>query len=215
MAERAGSGAIKFNVGNVLADQHHYAERIAEWLDALPPTMRLLCECHHGISIAEDPAVAAAIFDAAGPATRLQAIVHTHESDDHLRTRFDAYGDRISHVHVNFLNFTTMRAPRLIDIQDEVEAKVALLHGLGFQGSWTIEFTEGVLTANDNPDYLLARAADDLAVLRGVLAKAATRSTPTLSSLTGLDSIPGPDDIAKLNEIGWRRPQPRATRPMG
>ena len=168
-AQLTSSTGIKFNVGNDPTRQSQYAERIATWLEGLPTSVALLCECHHGISIAEDPGVASAIFDAAGPASRLQAIVHTHESADHIRERFDAYGNRITHVHVNFLDFETMSAPRLSDIRGRVESQVALLRDLGFAGSWTIEFTNGVLTENDHPDYLLAQAADDLAVLREVL----------------------------------------------
>ena len=147
-----------------------YAERIAAWIDELPPTTALLCECHHGISIAEDPATAAAIFDAAGPADRLQAIVHTHEDPDHLRRRFDTYGDRITHVHVNFLDFASLSAPRLRDIRSRVESQVTLLRSLGFDGSWTIEFSHGVLSDHDEPGYLLEQAASDLDVLRDVLA---------------------------------------------
>ncbi len=167
---RTGSSGIKFNVGNEPSAQGDYAERIAAWLDDLPPTVALLCECHHGISIAEDPTIAAAIFDAAGPADRLRAIVHTDEDPDHLRRRFDAYGDRITHVHVNFLDFTTLSAPRLTDIRDRVESQVALLQSLGFDGSWTIEFSHGVLSEHDEPGRLLDEASSDLRVMRDVLA---------------------------------------------
>lgn len=167
---RTGSTGIKFNVGNDPSAPGAYAERIAAWIDELPPTTALLCECHHGISIAEDPVTAAAIFDAAAPADRLQAIVHTHEDPDHLRCRFDTYGDRITHVHVNFLDFASLSAPRLADIRERVESQVALLRSLGFDGSWTIEFSHGVLSDHDEPGFILEQAAGDLDVLRDVLA---------------------------------------------
>jgi sugar phosphate isomerase/epimerase len=168
-AARCGSTGIKFNVGKDL-DAGFYADRIAEWVDLLAGNCRLLCECHHGISIAEDPATAAKIFEAAGPRERVQAIVHTHEDPDDIRARFDAYGDRITHVHVNFLDFTNGLAPRLSDVVDEFATKVELLTQLGFDGSWTLEFVEGVRTDNDEAGYLVAQAIDDLAVLRSVLA---------------------------------------------
>ena len=167
---RTGSTGVKFNVGNDPSARDAYAARIAAWLDELPPTVTLLCECHHGISIAEDPATAARIFDAAGPAARLGAIVHTHEDPDLIRCRFAAYGDRITHVHVNFLDFTALTTPRLREIRGRVESQVALLRSLGFDGTWTIEFSHGVLSENDEPDRLLEEAIDDLAVLRDVLA---------------------------------------------
>ena len=49
-------------------------------------------------------------------------------------------------------------------------ARVELLRSLGFRGSWTIEFVHGLLTERDHPAALLEQAADDLAVLRSVLA---------------------------------------------
>ena len=167
---RTGSAGIKFNVGNDPEARDAYADRIAAWLDDLPSTVALLCECHHGISIAEDPATAAAIFDAAGPADRLQAIVHTHEDPDHLRHRFDVYGDRITHVHVNFLDSAALSAPKLTDIRERVESQVTLLRSLGFDGTWTIEFSHGVLSERDEPGYLLEQATSDLDVLRELLA---------------------------------------------
>lgn len=171
-AADAGATGIKFNVGNDSDAAEMYSDRIAEWLEALPESVRLLCECHHGISIAERPDVAASIFERSGPASRVQAIVHTHEADDDVRARFDAYGDRITHVHVNFLDFATMSAPPLVDITDRLAASVDLLTTLGFAGSWTIEFCHGVLTANDRPDFLMSQAAADLTTMRQILSEA-------------------------------------------
>ena len=170
---RVGATGIKFNVGNDVAQLDSYADRIGRWLDVLPSSVRLLCECHHTTSIAEEPSVAARIFEMAGSADRVQAIVHTNESDDHLRQRFDAYGARITHVHVNFLDFITNMAPALSEIEDLLAKKVALLQTLGFNGSWTIEFCHGLLTERDRPDFLIAQAAADLGILRTVLGERA------------------------------------------
>lgn len=166
---RSGATGVKFNVGNDPDQEAAYAERIARWLDGLPAPTRLLCECHAGISVAESPEVAARILTAAGPADRVQAIVHSNESDDHLRARFDAYGDRIGHVHVNHLDHDG-GPPPLAAIRDSVAAKAALLAGFGFEGTWTIEFVHGTLTDHDDPDRLMAQAIEDLAVLRAILA---------------------------------------------
>ena len=168
-AAHAGAHAIKYNVGNDLCSLEAYAERIASWLDDLPDSIRLLCECHHDISIAERPEIAATIFDRAGPASRVQAIVHTHEADDQLRARFDAYGDRISHVHVNFLDFNSQTAPPLSLVADRLESRVELLSSLGFGGSWTIEFCHGLMTSDDRPAFLIQQAAADLVVLRAMI----------------------------------------------
>lgn len=166
-ARSAQASAVKFNVGTDPSRTPDYAARIARWCDALPATTRALCECHAG-TCADDPMVAARLFDAAGPPDRVGAIVHTHESDDHLRERFDAYGDRITHVHVNHLD-GSLAAPRLRDVRDRVAAKAALLGDLGFRGSWTIEFVHGTSTVDDRVELLVAAAVDDLHVLADVL----------------------------------------------
>ncbi len=167
---RADSRAVKFNVGNDPADEDGYVERLSQWIDELPSNVAAMCECHQGISVAEDPAVAARIFDRAGPVERLRALVHTHDAPDLLRAKFDAYGDRITHVHVNFLDFDAMTHPRLCDVVDELRAFRDLVGGLGFAGSWTLEFVAGLLTDRDEPALLLDQAAQDLSTLRAVVA---------------------------------------------
>ncbi len=59
--------------------------------------------------------------------------------------------------------------PTLADQRADLEAKVDLLGSLGFSGTWTIEFVNGVLSADDTPDHLVPQAVADLAVLRDVL----------------------------------------------
>ena len=167
---RTSSRAVKINVGDDPGREAAYTERLAAWLDVLDPAVAVLCECHAG-TIAEDPAVAARILGRAGPADRVQAVVHSHEDADHLRARFDAYGDRITHVHVNHLDPERLTAPRLVEVADDLAATVALLGRLGFDGSWTIELVHGLLTVDDHPAALVEQAADDLVVLRAVLAR--------------------------------------------
>ncbi|MGI9600991.1 MAG: sugar phosphate isomerase/epimerase family protein [Acidimicrobiales bacterium] len=163
---RCHADGVKYNVGNQPDQRDAYADRIAEWV-GLMPSVRLLCECHEGISIAEDPEVAATIFAAAGPPDQVQAIIHLGEDEDLTRRRFDAYGDRITHVHVNYLS---RQAPLLRSIANDVEERVELVRSLGFAGSWTIEFTNGVLTDNqDEPEHLLSSAIADLEFLRKLL----------------------------------------------
>lgn len=166
---RTGAWGVKFNVGNDPAAADAYAERLAAWIDELPAAAVALCECHHGISIAEDPSTAAAIFDAAAPPDRLGAIVHTHEDADQLRARFDAYGERICHVHVNHLDTAAMTHPALAEVADRLHETVELLRSLGFAGTWTLEFVAGLLTDRDEPGALIDQAALDLPVLREAL----------------------------------------------
>lgn len=170
-ATRANSRAVKFNVGNDPDQESAYAERLAHWLDRLPADTVALCECHQGISIAEDPMVAARIFERAGSPARVQALVHTHDAPDLVRAKFDAYGDRIRHVHVNFLDFAAMSHPTLASVADALRAFDDLVRSLGFDGSWTLEFVAGLLTDRDTPSALVAQATADLPVLRAALAR--------------------------------------------
>ena len=166
----SGARGVKFNVGNDPALEGAYTERLATWLEALPDDVAAICECHDGISIAEAPTVAARILDGAGPSHRAQALVHTHDSVERLAAKFDALGDRITHVHVNLLDFATLSHPRLAEAEDRLGTCVDQLRGYGFDGSWTIEFVAGVLSDDDHPAALLDQAAADLTVLRRLLA---------------------------------------------
>ena len=158
---------MKFNTGSDPDQAADYAERTAAWLELLPEHVRLICECHWGTA-AEDPAVAARFLTESGPPERVQALVHLGDQPDDIRAKFHAHGERITHVHVNFLE--GLQAPRLADIRERVESRVALLDDLGFQGSWTVEFSHGVGTDDDRPEATLAAAADDLALLRELVA---------------------------------------------
>jgi sugar phosphate isomerase/epimerase len=165
---RCGANAVKFNVGADPASEPDYVRRTAALLDLMADDVMLLCECHEHISIAEDPIVAARLFDEIG-SDRLGAIVHTHEPAEHLRRRFDAYGERISHVHVNYLDMSSLSVPSLSQRVDDLGTKVDLLRSLGFDGSWTLEFVHGVLTERDQPVLLVEQASVDVALLRAVL----------------------------------------------
>ena len=164
---RSGAAGVKYNVGNDPDLEGAYGERLAEFGAALPDGVRLLCECHEGISIAEDPAVAARIFAAAGGGPALQAICHLGEDPDYLKSKFEHLGDRISHIHINFL--ADGAAPRLAAIEARVVSQVQLVQSLGFNGTWTLEFAHGLLTANDEPGFILEAAAADLQLLRSLL----------------------------------------------
>lgn len=164
---RSGAWGVKYNLGNDPDAEAVYAERLAAFAEALPGHVQLLCECHEGISVAEDPAVAARIFDAAGGGERLQAICHLSERPDYMRSKFDHLGERITHIHVNFLDGGA--APPLVDIEARLREQVALVMSLGFAGTWTVEFANGLLTEHDEPEFIIEAAASDLTLLRTVI----------------------------------------------
>ena len=80
---------------------------------------------------------------------------------------FEMLGERITHVHVNFLR---QGAPLLAEIEDDVCSRIERIRSRGFAGSYTIEFVNGVGKPNDRPADLIQAAARDLALLRMVLA---------------------------------------------
>lgn len=168
---RCGATAVKFNVGADPSSERDYVRRVTTLLNLLDDDVALLCECHEHISIAEDPIVAARMMAAIGAPDRVGAIVHTHEPVEHIQRRFDAYGERISHVHVNYLDMSSLSVPLLSERLDDLGTKVELLRGLGFDGSWTLEFVHGVLTERDHPAELIEQAAVDVALLRATIAR--------------------------------------------
>jgi sugar phosphate isomerase/epimerase len=167
LVARTGASAVKANTGHDPADLRAEAAAAARWLDELPSGVRLLLECHEGTAVADDHEATARFLAAVGPPNRVQAVVHTHEDPDRVAARFDAYGDRITHVHVNHLDHGT--APPLAAVHDLAD-RTALLRRLGFRGTWTIEFVHGLLTERDRPEVLVEQAAADLPVLRAALA---------------------------------------------
>ena len=167
MIRRSGARKVKWNTGAERDDAalDAYAERLARWVAELPG-VQAVCECHDG-SAMDDPAAAARVLSAGDPADVVGALVHTHDSHDLLRAKFDAYGERISHVHINHLN---LKSPPLADIRDEFTATVDLLTQLGFNGAWSLEFVDGTLSESGNqPEKLFAAAVADLGVLREIL----------------------------------------------
>ena len=62
-ASRLGAVAVKFNVGGSPDALDDYLGRLRAFDRAVSDGTRLLCECHGG-TVAEDPDVAAALFDA-------------------------------------------------------------------------------------------------------------------------------------------------------
>lgn len=165
-ARRLGVRAVKFNVGSEPDQVGAYIERLARWHEVMDDDIVLLCECHVG-TVTDDHGTAAALFDAVAGPDRLQALVHTHHDLDDLQARFDHYGERITHVHVNHLD---LGAPPLATIVDVLDERIDLFARNGFAGTWSIEFVDGVGGDHDDPEHTVAAAAADLAVLTDRLA---------------------------------------------
>jgi sugar phosphate isomerase/epimerase len=156
-----GSAGMKYNLGKEPERHEEYCVNLEAWREMLPESFRLLCECHGG-STMNDPAVARETLD------RLdlpggEVIVHGFNDDEEdLRNRFELLGNRITHVHANLSYKWSLTA-------DQVRERVELLRKLGFQGSFTLEFTEGTRAEGENAEMLFRNAVRDLEVLRDCL----------------------------------------------
>lgn len=157
VANDLGATGMKYNFGKDSELLDRYVENFQAWKGLFPENFRFLCECHRGSGM-EDEALAARTFDRfQGPG--FEAIIHGIDNDEEtVRKRFGAYGHRITHIHAN------LSAKGLIS-EEALRRRLDLLHELGFDGTYTIEFTEGVrdgLTIEE----LYRNALRDLKLLR-------------------------------------------------
>jgi len=110
----------------------------------------------------EDPQRAAETFARMGRDT-CEVIVHGFGgTDEDLRRRFKLHEGRITHVHARLPDGGAAAEP-------EVRMRVELLAALGFRGSYTVEFTEGVGDDGESPEALFRNAVRDLKLLRRCL----------------------------------------------
>lgn len=161
-ANRLRVGAVKFNVGNDPALSAEYARNAVAWANAMPQVTRLLCECHAG-TLLEDLDAAQAMFDAWSDG-RFQAIVHAFGGDEKPWVNsLRRLGPRIvTHIHAAL----GMHTPATLGT---VQRQVAVLREMGFDGSITLEFTEGTGEIHEDKEIMYGRALRDLALLRKVV----------------------------------------------
>ena len=161
MAISLGAEGMKYNTGKDFERHDAYVESIRQWRAMFAPGFRLLCECHRGSTMA-DPQLADETLDRLGR-DDFGMILHGLDNDEQtVRERFGHYGDRITHLHCN------LSAKGLMP-EKQVRDRLALLRELGFRGTFTIEFTEGV-RSDLSIDDLYRNAVRDLRLLRKCLA---------------------------------------------
>ncbi len=158
-----GAEGMKYNFGKEPARLDRYVDELQAWKGFFPETFRFLCECHRGSGM-EDEALAARTFDRLrGPG--FEAILHGLDNDEAtVRKRFAAYGSRITHIHANLSSKGLMT-------EAQVRERLSLLRELGFQGGYTLEFTEGVRDGLPI-DELYRNAVRDFRLLKGCIEKA-------------------------------------------
>ncbi len=163
-AAELGAGAIKFNVGNDATRFDEYLINATAWADLLPESTQLWCECHPG-TVLETPQDAARAFDIWDEA-RFGVMIHPFTTEpDVLRDWLRLLGPRVQHAHVQIRDENGR--PTCLDTQPEMaHAALEILRDGGFSGSFTMEFTLGTSTANDQTEYLWENALRDLKFLR-------------------------------------------------
>ncbi|MDX1682437.1 MAG: TIM barrel protein [Phycisphaeraceae bacterium] len=131
---------IKYNLGRDESLMETYRRNLLAWSEAMPDTCRLLCECHAG-TVLEELETATAFFADLDP-DRFGVIAHLNGDAEGLDRWFEAWGDRLAHLHLQHRNGSP--APSTPEGAERMTACVQVLKDHGFDGSAAIEFTRGI-----------------------------------------------------------------------
>lgn len=153
---RLGAAGCKYNLGQDPAQRETEMRNLRAWVEALPETCLPLCECHPG-TILEDPRDAHRFFREAD-LSRSGIIVHAMGGEQScLDAWFDRFGADIRHLHLR------------VYTEPDLAGRLAYLDRLGFDGSMSIEFVEGVGEPGETIEQAFGRAVADLNALRAAL----------------------------------------------
>jgi hypothetical protein len=155
-----GAEGMKYNTGKDRARHDTYVANLKQWRSMFPADFRFLCECHRG-STMDDPELASRTLDRLGRADHGIILHGMNSEEEQVRERFAHYGDRIIHLHCNLSSNGLMTEAALC-------RRLDLLRDLGFNGTYTIEFTEGVRDGL-SIERLYQNALRDLRLLRSCL----------------------------------------------
>ena len=165
LTRQLGANGIKYNVGRDTAARQSYVKNLIAWRSDFGEDVALLCECHGG-SIVEEPAQAKEFFDEVD-SNRWEIIVHPFIHTDTLREWFKLFGPAVTHAHLQMRDGQKLvRLERRGDIAKEA---IHIMLEEGYAGSFTVEFTEGIETPDENMEMLLENATADLEFLKGIL----------------------------------------------
>ncbi|WP_163854845.1 sugar phosphate isomerase/epimerase family protein [Paenibacillus elgii] len=164
LVKRLRAPAVKFNLGADPAQLPVYIANVKRWAELLPSDCRILCECHPGTA-AEHPDAAAEMLRRLGDGP-FQAIVHPFYCMGELEDWFKKLGSAITHAHVQ-LRDEDNRFIRLSHRPELVKDRLAWMRRMGFRGSFTLEFAEGV-RVNEDRETLYESALEDLQILRNI-----------------------------------------------
>ncbi|MFC0524887.1 hypothetical protein ACFFGV_15010 [Pontibacillus salicampi] len=152
--------SVKFNMGGDIQRKEEYIKNLTEFHANLPDGCTLLCECHPG-TIMEEPAQARAILEELS--VPCSVIIHPFHASTSLSEWFEHTSDSITHAHVSL--FMKGEFYKLADKPSLIQERLNQLSRFGFQGTFSLEFTEGVATASESIIGLYTNAIEDKAYL--------------------------------------------------
>ena len=156
------AGAVKYNIGNNPDLLAEYKENVLRFAESLPDNCVLLCECHAGTLLENDNAVED-FFKGLCP-QKFAMIIHPFAEPETLRSKFERFGNRIAHIHSQY-SYDNKRI-RLERQPEQVAACFDILKEYGYNGSFTIEFSELTAEPGENIDDLFANTVLDLSYIR-------------------------------------------------
>ena len=166
LTETLKSPRVKYNVGADREQRETYMENLRTLRNQLPAAVTLLCECHPGTLI-EDAPDAQRFFDELGLKGH-GIIVHPFSRRETLVEWFETFGPAIQHAHLQMRDEND-RMTRFDRHPRQVRDALNIMKDYGFQGSFTLEFTEGTGQPDEDIETLYGNALRDFAYLNEML----------------------------------------------
>ena len=166
LVRRLNSPFIKYNIGADPVLRETYMKNLRTWRAEIPNSVTLLCECHPGTLI-EDAVEARRFFDEMGMESH-GIIVHPFNRLDTLAEWFELFGPAITHAHLQMRDDDDGMV-RFDRFPQRARKALSILKSFDFQGSFTLEFTEGTGSPYENIEDLYENAQRDLACLKDIL----------------------------------------------
>jgi len=161
MAAFFDADGMKFNFGKDPDRQDLYIQNVRDWSRQFKPGYRMLSENHRGTTTA-DARLAASTYEQLD-SINVGGIIHFDNDEATYRERFGCYGRYLTHIHCKLSSDDGQ-----IMSEAEVHKRIDLLQEFGFNGTFTIEFTEGMRT-DATIDQLYRNAVRDFNLLRKCL----------------------------------------------
>ncbi|KGX90498.1 sugar phosphate isomerase/epimerase family protein [Pontibacillus marinus] len=162
MVNRLRANKIKFNFGKDPERLDEYIQNFQDWKEQLPNQCTFLCECHPG-TVMEDPKIAKGVFKRIG-SNDIGAMIHPFHKGTDVKSWFKHLGEKVVYAHVSL--FDGSRFHLLERYPEFVESRIQVLKENGFNGDFSLEFTEGTALENEKTEQLYHNAIRDISFLK-------------------------------------------------